>query len=372
MGSLQGVIMWSRVAVLLSLTAICHAGLLGAGTGDGSCAAAPFRSTVVSWAGGCPAHASCCSEFGYCRGREEWEAGYFRDCNGESNGRPLESAAIAAERAAVARGDSSGASLIVVPAGQNTASLIGAPPSPASAAALEIGAGGTVTSGFVDGNGLTGFGMAGNGPAGFGTGSGTTGSGAGSASAGFGAGVARGNGASGNGGAGASGANGFGAGSRAAGNGMGAANFGAGSASAGIEDAGGNGASGNRGAGGIFAGFSVSTSGSGFAGFGNGGIGANTFAPGNGFSQYSVYGTGLVASGANSYFPALYSKTPAGTLFFQPGALGVSQGYYAINSAGARVVIYGYDANGNAITGFDANGNAVRGNALSSYKIPSY
>merc|ERR1711962_703271 len=186
MGSLQGVIMWSRVAVLLSLTAICHAGLLGAGTGDGSCAAAPFRSAVVSWAGGCPAHASCCSEFGYCRGREEWVAGYFRDCNGESNGRPLESAAIAAERAAVARGDSSGASLIVVPAGQNTASLVGAPPSPASAAALGSGApgsragigtavfaaGGTGSSGFVDGNGLAGFGMAGNGPTGFGTGSG--------------------------------------------------------------------------------------------------------------------------------------------------------------------------------------------------------
>ena len=30
-------------AVLISLTASCHAGLLGAGFGEGSCAAAPYR-----------------------------------------------------------------------------------------------------------------------------------------------------------------------------------------------------------------------------------------------------------------------------------------------------------------------------------------
>merc|ERR1719167_784811 len=36
--------MWSRVAVLISLTASCHGGLLGAGSGEGSCAAGPRQS----------------------------------------------------------------------------------------------------------------------------------------------------------------------------------------------------------------------------------------------------------------------------------------------------------------------------------------
>ena len=32
----------------------------------------------------------CCTEFGYCHSRENWEsATYFRDCNGISNGSPL-------------------------------------------------------------------------------------------------------------------------------------------------------------------------------------------------------------------------------------------------------------------------------------------
>jgi len=127
--------MWSRIAVLICLTASCHAGLLGAGTGAGSCAAAPFRSAVVDWAGGCPVHAPCCSEFGYCRGREEWLAGGFRDCNGESNGRPLEAGAIAAENAAAAAGDFSAANILVVPAGGNTNALVGAPAATVAVAA---------------------------------------------------------------------------------------------------------------------------------------------------------------------------------------------------------------------------------------------
>ena len=42
-------------------------GLLGYGTGEGSCAAAPFRAYEVKWSYGCPPNAPCCSEFGYCR-----------------------------------------------------------------------------------------------------------------------------------------------------------------------------------------------------------------------------------------------------------------------------------------------------------------
>ena len=41
--------------------------LLGAGSGRGSCAAPPFRSTEVHWRFGCPPFASCCTELGYCR-----------------------------------------------------------------------------------------------------------------------------------------------------------------------------------------------------------------------------------------------------------------------------------------------------------------
>merc|ERR1719285_101459 len=82
--------MWSRVAaILLSVSASCHAGLLGAGTGEGSCAAAPFRAVAVKWPLGCPEYSPCCTEYGYCRGADEWAAGGFRDCNGISNGLPL-------------------------------------------------------------------------------------------------------------------------------------------------------------------------------------------------------------------------------------------------------------------------------------------
>ena len=44
-------------------------GLLGAGTGGGSCRAAPFRAAVVQWTAGCPNTSPCCSEYGYCRTR---------------------------------------------------------------------------------------------------------------------------------------------------------------------------------------------------------------------------------------------------------------------------------------------------------------
>ena len=68
--------------VLVLTGALCvmtaNAGLLGAGKGEGSCAAPPFRAYEVQWAYGCPSFAPCCSEYGYCRPLEEWEYGKFR------------------------------------------------------------------------------------------------------------------------------------------------------------------------------------------------------------------------------------------------------------------------------------------------------
>jgi len=113
--------------VILLLSVVwCEGGLLGAGTGAGSCRAAPYRAVVVQWAGGCPAHASCCSEYGYCRTKEEWLAGGFRDCNGESNGSALAQDAVAAEEAAAAAGDRRGLPLLSVSAGAPpTGTIIG-------------------------------------------------------------------------------------------------------------------------------------------------------------------------------------------------------------------------------------------------------
>ena len=54
---------------LLVLASPLWCGYLGAGEGMGSCAASPFRAAAVYWAQGCPPHAPCCSEFGYCRPR---------------------------------------------------------------------------------------------------------------------------------------------------------------------------------------------------------------------------------------------------------------------------------------------------------------
>merc|ERR1712180_289902 len=128
----------SRVAVVLLSTASCHAGLLGAGTGEGSCAAAPFRALAVKWPLGCPASAPCCSEYGYCQPEASWHAGAFRDCNGVSNGRPLAPEAIAAENEAIAHGDASAANLLVVPAGGSVAGAAPVAVAPAAVAAGNV------------------------------------------------------------------------------------------------------------------------------------------------------------------------------------------------------------------------------------------
>ena len=107
-----------QAVLLVSVAASCQAGLLGAGHGEGSCAAAPFRTpvTALKWPAGCPGGAECCTEFGYCRPQAEWLAGAFRDCNGVSNGLPLSPETIAAENEAAAYGDPAAAALLVVPA----------------------------------------------------------------------------------------------------------------------------------------------------------------------------------------------------------------------------------------------------------------
>merc|ERR1719244_1851216 len=88
------------VSILVSLVSVARGGLLGAGTGEGSCAAPPFRAVQVQWSAGCPSFASCCSEYGFCRPIEEWQTGNFRDCNGVSNGVPLPPETLEAEAAA--------------------------------------------------------------------------------------------------------------------------------------------------------------------------------------------------------------------------------------------------------------------------------
>merc|ERR1712013_108880 len=128
--------MWSRVAVVLLSAASCHAGLLGAGTGEGSCAAAPFRALAVKWPLGCPASAPCCSEYGYCQPEASWHAGAFRDCNGVSNGRPLAPEAIVAENEVIAHGDASAANLLVVPAGGSVAGAAPVAVAPAAPVAV--------------------------------------------------------------------------------------------------------------------------------------------------------------------------------------------------------------------------------------------
>merc|ERR1711935_127117 len=92
--------------ILVSLVPVLKAGLLGAGEGHGSCAAFPNRGQLLDHVGGCPRWAECCTEFGYCHGRENWEKGYFRDCNGQSNGQPLPGTVIRLEAAEAAKGDS--------------------------------------------------------------------------------------------------------------------------------------------------------------------------------------------------------------------------------------------------------------------------
>merc|ERR1711970_1433500 len=202
-----------QVLVLLGVGSI-EAGLLGAGKGGGSCAAAPFRTPVsqLQWPGGCPASAPCCSEFGYCHSRENWAAGGFRDCNGQSNGGPLEAGAIAAEQAAAAGGDTRGLALLGNSVGAGAGGVgygAGAPGfSAGGAGATGFGAGGAgFGAGGAGGAGAAGFGAGGAGAAGFGAG----GAGAGAGGAGYGAGGAGGvggagfgAGGAGNGGAGGS------------------------------------------------------------------------------------------------------------------------------------------------------------------------
>merc|ERR1712112_575324 len=170
------------LALFFPFLATCHAGLLGAGTGGGSCAAAPFRSTSVQWPLGCPDTAPCCSEFGYCQIEANWHAGLFRDCNGVSNGRPLEAAAIAAENQAIANGDSRAANLLAVPAGSTAGAAAGFGGGFAGAGFGGAGAGVGYGAG-------AGFGVgAGGAGAGYGAGYGAGGAGAGSG-AGYGAGA---------------------------------------------------------------------------------------------------------------------------------------------------------------------------------------
>merc|ERR1712115_442463 len=177
--------MWSRVAVVLLSAASCHAGLLGAGTGPGSCAAAPFRATSVDWSLGCPTHAPCCSEYGYCQIESNWRAGVFRDCNGVSNGMSLPPDAIAAETAAAARGDTRAANLLVVPAGANTAGAAGG--IPAGGAGFGAGGAGLGAGGAGLGAGGAGLGAGGAGSGAGGAGFGAGGAGLGAGGAGFGA-----------------------------------------------------------------------------------------------------------------------------------------------------------------------------------------
>jgi len=162
--------MWSRVAVVLLSAASCHAGLLGAGTGEGSCAAAPFRAPAVKWPGGCPASAPCCSEYGYCQPQENWRAGVFRDCNGVSNGIALPPETINAENVAAAHGDTAAAHLLVVPAGAGAPVVAPVAPVATVGAAGAVGAvpaaGGAVYAaapGVVGAVGAVGAGLAGYG-----------------------------------------------------------------------------------------------------------------------------------------------------------------------------------------------------------------
>merc|ERR1712112_210272 len=207
------------LALFFPFLATCHAGLLGAGTGGGSCAAAPFRSTSVQWPLGCPDTAPCCSEFGYCQIEANWHAGLFRYCNGVSNGRPLEAAAIAAENQAIANGDSRAANLLAVPAGSTAGAAAGFGGGYAGAAAAT----GFAAAGFGGAGAGVGYGAG----AGFGFGAGGAGAGygAGGAGAGYGSGGAGGAGAGagavyGAGGVGGAGA-GYGAGGAGAGSGAG-------------------------------------------------------------------------------------------------------------------------------------------------------
>merc|ERR1712002_751982 len=150
------------VTILLSYIAGCYGGLLGAGQGGGSCAAAPFRTPASSlqWPNGCPAGNECCTEFGYCHPQSAWLAKAFRDCNGVSNGSPYPIDVIQAETAAAAQGDTRGAALLAA---------AGVSASQGAAAASIYGAASNTASGVTGyGSGAAGFGASGNAAGGFG------------------------------------------------------------------------------------------------------------------------------------------------------------------------------------------------------------
>merc|ERR1712062_273038 len=123
---------WSVLVFSLVCLEPGQAGLLGAGEGDGSCAAPPFRADTadLAWPSGCPAWASCCTEYGYCHPRSSWEEKLFRDCNGESNGIELPPDTLLAEAEAEA-GDSLSAELPLPAETEDTGEdLVVAPPLP--------------------------------------------------------------------------------------------------------------------------------------------------------------------------------------------------------------------------------------------------
>merc|ERR1719481_1786301 len=143
------------VTTLLSCIAGCYGGLLGAGQGGGSCAAA-FRTPAeaLQWPNGCPAGNECCTEFGYCHPQSAWLAKAFRDCNGVSNGSPYPIDVIQAETAAAAQGDTRGAALLAA---------AGVIASQGAAAAASI-----YGAGYGSGANAGGFGASGNAAGGFG------------------------------------------------------------------------------------------------------------------------------------------------------------------------------------------------------------
>merc|ERR1711881_29115 len=124
--SLIPVTMWRYTTVFATLVLGSSAGLLGAGEGEGSCAAAPFRTDEadLKWKSGCPGWAPCCSEYGYCQPKASWEAGLFRDCNGESNGTPLPAETLAAEAAASGKSTATAAVAEAIVPGYDTPAVV--------------------------------------------------------------------------------------------------------------------------------------------------------------------------------------------------------------------------------------------------------
>merc|ERR1719447_2617082 len=104
----------TALVVCVSLS-VAAGQLLGAGSGQGSCSAPPYRSRVVEYWQGCPEAAPCCNEYGYCRPQEEWLRGVYRDCNQMSNGLALPDQVFQAEQSAASRGDKTGLRFLVVP-----------------------------------------------------------------------------------------------------------------------------------------------------------------------------------------------------------------------------------------------------------------